>query len=172
MSEIVFRFVRSKGFTSDAIVWLEKTCMPFPPSHVECVTPAGKWLGQHMPAGMVARDAGYDHDDVAVMEPTEACPDGRCEIFVRLPVTQAQADAFYAAADEAIGEPYDWKAIVGFGVTFHEHEKFHAICSAKMLLLCRAKGCEIFRWPTTVPAHLVDPRDFMLMLSILVEIPH
>jgi hypothetical protein len=164
---IVLRFVRSKGLTSDAIVFREKTCMPFTPSHVECVTPQGKWLGQHFNGGMLARDAGYDHDDVALME------DGRrCEILVSLPATQAQIDAFHAAAEASIGEPYDWKAIIGFGVSFHEHQKFHAICSAKMFLLLRTKGCEYFRWPTVVPAHLVDPRDLMLILSTHVEIPH
>ena len=132
LEAILIRFVRSKGWTSDAIALREKTCMPFTPSHTECVTPDGKWLGQHMDGGMQARPAGYDAADVAIM------PDGRrCEIIVSLPVSQAQADAFYDAAHRAIGEPYDWKAIVGFGVTFHEHQKFHAICSAKMLLLLR-----------------------------------
>lgn len=167
MPEILIRFVRSKGWESDAIVLREKTCMPFPPSHTECVTPDGKWLGQHMDGGMLARPAGYDHDDVAIMD------DGRrCEIIVPLEVTQEQHDAFYTAANASIGEPYDWKAIIGFGVTFHEHQKFHAICSAKMLLLLRARGCEYFPWPIVVPAHLVDPRDLMLMLSTHVEIPH
>jgi len=167
VSEIKIRFVRSKGWTSDAIALREKTCMPFTPSHTECVTPAGKWLGQHMDGGMQAREAGYDAADVAIM------PDGRrCEIIVSLSVTQAQADAFYAAAEASIGQPYDWKAIIGFGVTFRQHEKFHAICSAKMLLLLRTKGCEYFRWPLTVPAHLVDPRDLMLILSSHVQIDH
>jgi hypothetical protein len=167
VSEIKIRFVQSKGWSSDLIVLREKTCMPFPPSHTECVTPDGKWLGQHADGGMQAREAGYDHDDVAIL------PDGRrCEIIVSLPVTQAQADAFYAAAHAAIGEPYDWHAIIGFGVTFHEHQKFHAICSAKMLLLLRTKGCEYFKWPLVVPAHLVDPRDLFLILSSHVQIDH
>lgn len=164
---ITLRFVRSKGWSSDAIVMREKTSMPFTPSHVECVTPDGKWLGQHSDGGMLARDADYDHNDVALL------PDGRrCEMFVSLPVSPEQADAFYDAAHRAIGEPYDWKAIIGFGVTWHEHQKFHAICSAKMLLLLRTKGCEYFPWPVTVPAHLVDPRDLMLMLSTHVKIDH
>jgi hypothetical protein len=164
---IVLRFVQSKGWESDAIVLREKTCMPFTPSHVECVTPDGKWLGQHIDGGMQARAAGYDHDDVAIMA------DGRrCEVLVDLPATSAQTDAFYAAGHRAIGEPYDWRAIIGFGVTWHEHQKFHAICSAKMLLLLRTKGCEYFPWPLTVPAHLVDPRDLFLILSTHVEIPH
>lgn len=166
MSKIDIRFVRSKGWESDAIVLREQTAMPFTPSHTECVTPDGRWLGQHMDGGMQARPAGYDHDHVAII-------DGRrCETIVSLPVTEAQASAFYAAAEASIGEPYDWRAILGFSSTFHEHTKFHAICSAKMLLLLRTKGCEYFRWPVTVPAHLVDPRDLLLILSTHVEIPH
>lgn len=169
MSEaaILIRFVRSRGFSSDLIALREQTCMPFTPSHTECVTPDGKWLGQHSDGGMQARPAGYDHDDVALL------PDGRrCEIIVPLPCTQAQAAAFYAAAHASIGEPYDWRAILGFAVPGHHHTKYHAICSAKMALLLRAKGCEYFRWPTTVPAHLVDPRDLMFALSTHVQIDH
>lgn len=162
---IRLRFVRSKGWQSDLIATREKPCMPFTPSHVECVTPDGKWLGQHMDGGMLARDAGYDHDQVAIMD------DGRrCETIVSLPCEPKMADAFYGAAQDSIGEPYDWKAIIGFAVTWHEHSKFHAICSAKILLLLRA--CEYFRWPVVTPAHLVDPRDLMLILSTHVEIPH
>jgi hypothetical protein len=162
---IVLRFVRSKGFTSAAIVFREQTCMPFTPSHVECVTPEGMWLGQHSDGGMQARKAGYDHSEVAIMN------DGRrCELFVELPCTQERYNAFYAKAMASIGEPYDWKAILGFAVSWHEHDKFRAICSAKMLLLLRA--CDYFQWPVVVPAHLVDPRDLLLMLSTHVKIDH
>lgn len=165
MPAITLRFVRSKGWESDAIVLREKTCMPFTPSHVECVTPDGKWLGQHMEGGMLARPAGYDHDQVEIMADSR-----RCEILVALPCTPEQHDAFYKSANDSIGQPYDWEAILGFAVTWHEHQKFHAICSAKMLLLLRA--CDYFRWPIVVPAHLVDPRDLMMILSTHVEISH
>lgn len=170
MSEIVLRFVRSKGFSSDAIVLLEKTCMPFTPSHVECVTPDGKWLGQHSDGGMMARPAGYDHDGVATMAPTAACPDGRCEIFVKLPCAQAEADAFYKYMTDSIGQPYDWEAIIGFADPHHHHLLNHAICSAKCELGLRA--CGYFPWPTVVPAHLVDPRDLLWALSTHIQIDH
>lgn len=165
---IVLRFVRSRGWSSDFIAWRGGwTGMPFVPTHVECVMPDGRWLGQRADGGMRARPAHYDHDHVKIL------PDGRrAEIFVPIPVTQAQADAFYAAAVTSIGQPYDWRAILGFTLPWHEHTKFRAICSAKMVLLLRTKGCEVFPWPLTVPAHLVDPRDLMLMLSAFVEIPH
>lgn len=167
MSEIILRFVRSKGFSSDLIVLHEKTCMPFPPSHAECVTPDGRWLGQHIDGGMQAREAGYDHDQVVIL------PDGRrAEIFVNLPVTQGQADAFYKYMIDSIGQPYDWEAIIGFADPRHHHLPFTAICSAKCALGLRAKGCEYFPWPLAAPAHLVDPRDLLLILSSHVQIDH
>lgn len=168
MSAIILRFVRSKGISSDFIAWRGGwTGMPFVPTHVECVTPDGGWLGQRANGGMQVRSAHYDRLDVKIL------PDGRrAEAFINLPVSQTQADAFYAAARAAIGQPYDWRAILGFTLPWHEHTKFRAICSAKMVLLLRTKGCEFFRWPLTAPAHLIDPRDLMLMLSSHVEIPH
>jgi hypothetical protein len=165
MSVINIRFVRGKGIATDLIGYREGTCMPFTPSHAECVTPEGKWLGQHGFGGMQAREPGYDHDEVEIMA------DGRrCEIIVPLPVLQAQHDAFYAAAKASIGEPYDWSSILGYALPGHHHDKFHAICSAKMFLLLRKVN--YFLWPIVVPAHEIDPRDLMLILSTHVEIPH
>lgn len=154
---IRLRFVRSKGFSSDLIALRESVCMPFTPSHVECVTPDGQfYIGQHSDGGMQARAAGYDSADMLH------------ELFVDLPSTQEQADGFYAAANASIGEPYDWQAILGFTSPGHHHDKFHAICSAKMTLLLRKVGWLPF--PLPVPAHCIDPRDLLLMLGSIVKI--
>lgn len=162
---IRLRFVRGNSVASDLIALREETAMPFTPSHVECVTPEGKWLGQHIDGGMRAREPGYDKGQIALL------PNGRlCELFVDLPATAEQTESFYWHAKKSIGQPYDWEAILGFAVPFHMHEKFHAICSAKMVLLLRA--AEWFKWPLAVPAHLVDPRDLLLGLSMIVEIKH
>lgn len=166
---IRLRFVRHSAISSDLIALREEAAMPFTPTHVECVTPEGKWLGQHAdgpPApGMQAREPGYDKGRVALL------PNGRlCELFVDLPASAEQVDSFYWHAKKSIGQPYDWEAILGFAVPVHLHEKFHAICSAKMVLLLRA--ADWFRWPLAVPAHLVDPRDLLLGLSMIVEIKH
>ena len=59
-----------------------------------------------------------------------------------------------------IGEPYDWKAIVGFlEPDAHQHELDHVICSAFMTAALRA--CGYFRWPLTVPFHHISPRDLI-----------
>ncbi len=139
--------------------------MPFPPSHAEIVTAEGTSIGEFGFGGMQERDYGYDRNEVEVLS------DGRrAEILVCLPVTQQQHDTFYAKARESIGQGYDWWAIPGFLLSGHHHEVGKAFCSAKVFLLLRAVN--YFKWPIVVPAHLVTPRDLMMMLSLFVEIPH
>jgi hypothetical protein len=168
MININIRFVRNKSIAEGLISWREGVCMPFPPTHSECVTPDGKWLGQHGFGGMQAREAGYDHDEVDLM------PDGRrCEIIVPLPVTEVQHDAFYAYMHSKIGMPYDWVSILGFLATEqHLHIEGSLVCSAIVAAGLRTEGCEYFKWPMTKPFHQIDPATLMLILSTHVEIPH
>lgn len=155
---ITIRFVACSGAASEAIIAREQICMPFTPSHVECVTPEGKYAGQHINGGMLAREPGYDKAELLH------------ELFVAIDVSQAQADAFYSYVAASIGEPYDWKAIVDFALPLDLHQANHSICSAKMTLALR-KG-QVWPWPLTVPAHLISPRDVLLMLSGIVKIDH
>jgi hypothetical protein len=159
---IRLRFVRTSGLDSLAIATREETCMPFVPSHVEAVID-GKYVGQHLIGGMLARDPGYDKSTL------------EHELFVDLPCDGDRAGAaasFEAYMMGSIGQPYDWEAIIGFALPGHWHLANHAICSAKCLLGVCADPVPWLRWPTAVPAHLVSPRDFLFMLSALVEIPH
>lgn len=133
--------------------------MPFTPSHVECVTPEGKWAGQRINGGLLNREPGYDKSTVAH------------EAFFDLPATDTQSKAFYAFVASSIGQPYDWQAILDYAVPgLDAHEAGHAICSAFMALALRK--AQWFKWPLAVPAHLINPRDLLLMLSGMVEIPH
>jgi hypothetical protein len=162
---VKIRFVRHKGIATDLISWREGTCMPFTPSHAECTTDSGTHIGEFGFGGMQERPAGYD--DVGM----DVLPDGRkCELIVPLTVTQAQHDEFYALAHASLGEGYDWNGIFGFALTGHHHDVNHAFCSAKMFLLLRK--ILFFKWPVVTPAHLINPRDLMLLLSVIVEIPH
>jgi hypothetical protein len=164
---VKIRFVRHKGIATNLISWREGTCMPFTPSHAECVTDEGTCIGEFGFGGMKENPAGYD------LEGMDELPDGRkCELIVPLPVTQAQHDEFYALAREAVAakEGYDWNAIFGFALTGHHHDVNTAFCSAKMFLLLRKIG--YFKWPVITPGHEIDPRDLMLILSVCVEIPH
>lgn len=163
---IRIRFVRHRGFACGAIVWRSGMVgMPFIPTHAECITPDDLCVGQFGHGGMQARPRGYDREDMYVL------PDGRkAEIIVNLPCTQAQADDFYSYMMGCIGEPYDWSAPWGFLFPGHHHTKYHSVCSAKVAAGLR--HCGYFPYWLTVPFHLIDPRDLMMILSSHVEIPH
>jgi hypothetical protein len=158
---IRLRFVAGCDDISLAIILHSQVCMPFTPSHVECVRPSdGKYVGQHFRGGMAAREPGYDKSTLAH------------ELFVDLPATTAQTNAFYAYIESKIGAPYDWRAILDYALPVNFHSLNHAICSATMWLGLRNRTAPRFPWPVTVPAHLISPRDLLLMLSTHVEIPH
>lgn len=157
---IRLRFVHGRDPLSRLIELRGGTAMPFCPSHVECVTPSGKYLGQRYDGGMQARAPGYDARWLEAAR------------IVDLPVTAAQAEAFYARAESMIGLPYDWRAILDFMVPVNLHLFDHAICSATMTQLLRTAGCDYFAWPLTVPFHQISPRDLFLVLSSHVKIDH
>jgi hypothetical protein len=157
---IRLRFVAGKDDISIAIILRSQIAMPFTPSHVEAVRPDGKYIGQHLRGGMQAREPGYDKDILAH------------ELFVDLPATVEQSDSFYAFVNSKIGAPYDWASIIDYVLPVDFHLFGDAICSATMELGMRAQPAPYLHWPVTAPAHLISPRDLLLMLSCLVEIPH
>jgi hypothetical protein len=154
---IIIRFVRSIGLSSDGIVALEKTAMPFTPSHVEAVTPDGFYLGAHFEGGTMKRPKNYDAGQFSH------------ELFLTLDATDVQGRGFYGFLNGHIGEPYDWEAILGFLLPEHEHIPNHAICSALVSLALRA--CNWFASPLAAPAHLIDPRDLLLIISGRMVVP-
>lgn len=157
---IKLRFVQGSDLTCKLIIARSSVCMPFTPTHVECVTPQGKYLGQRVNGGMLARDPGYDHDDL------------RYELFVDLPATEAQTEKFYDFMESKIGAGYDWKAVLDYVLPINMHTFNQAICSAVVHLGLRAADWYPSHCPLTVPAHLISPRDLMLMLSCIVVIEH
>ena len=166
---IRIRFVTGNDPLSALIRSQAGVCMPFTPSHAECLSQDGQfYIGAHFDGGVKARRIGYDASSLMKLA------DGRkSERIVALPCSVAQEAAFYGFVTSKIDQPYGWKAIFGFiAPDLHLHLLDHSICSALMIAGLRAKGCEIFPWPLTVPFHHVTPRDLLLMLSSLVEIPH
>ena len=165
---IRIRFVRIRGWAYNIVAWRGLICMPFTPTHAECVSPDGKWwVGQHGKGGMQRRPAGYDRDEVYILA------DGRrCEIIVSIPCTKAQQDEFYAFMDAAVEakEPYDWLAAWTFLIGGHHHRRFASLCSSKVFLGFRS--CKVFKWPVTMPAHEIEPAILLLLLSVLAEISH
>jgi hypothetical protein len=154
MSAIRLRFVTCRDPISAGIRLREN----FWASHVEAVTPEGKYLGAHADGGVQARAAGYD---AAVLQQ---------ELFVDLPETApGQVQEFYAFLNRHVGEPYDFKSILGFLVPdIAAHQPQHVICSALQALALRQ--CEWFATPLSEPAHKITPRDLLLIISARVRV--
>lgn len=154
---MIIRFVEGSDIVSRLIIAQEKTAMPFTPSHVEAVMPDGQYLGAHLEGGVQKRPAGYDK--VTMVN----------ELFLTLEATAEQDAAFHAFLEGKIGEPYDWPAIIGFILPEHHHLVDHSICSATVTLALRA--AEWFRSPLAAPAHLINPRDLLLIISGRMLVP-
>lgn len=166
---IRLRFITGSSMLSRLIRTQAGVSMPFTPSHTEAVSQDGKfYIGAHVDGGIQARPVGYDAGDLLTL------PDGRkSELIVSLPCSGAQEQAFYAFANSKIGKPYDWESIFSFAAPdINLHALDHLICSAFMTAALRAKGCEYFPMPLTVPFHHITPRDLLLILSSHVKIDH
>lgn len=144
---IRLRFVHCNDLGSNAI--LADTGGLY--SHAECVMPDGTYLGAHADIGVKALPPTYDAGKFDR------------QLFVDLPCEPATATRFYKAAEDHIGEPYDFLAIAGFVAHFDLHEKKKVICSALMTLCLR--DCGWFSSPLTIPAHQISPRDLLLIIS-------
>ena len=155
---MIIRFVQGCEITSQLIAAQEKTAMPFTPSHVEALTPdGGFYLGSMTDRGVQKRPVGYDKGNI------------NHELLLPVDATAEQDAAFWKFLESKIGEPYDSPAIFGFIIPVHEHLLNHAICSALITLALRA--CKWFAFPLAAPAHLIDPRDLLLLLSGRMKIP-
>lgn len=169
MGMIRLRFVTGSDFSSKLIRFQAGISMPFTPSHTEALSQDGKsYIGAHIDGGILRRPVGYDADTLMTL------PDGsKSERTVSIPCTPEQEAAFYAFVEKHVGEPYDWKGILGFIATeVHLHDVGTIFCSAFMCGGLRVKGCEIFRWPMTKPFHHISPDLLFAILSTHVEIPH
>jgi hypothetical protein len=164
---IALRFVTGNDLVSRLIRMQAGVSMPFTPSHVEALSSDRRfYIGAHFDGGVAARPIGYDSDQLMTLS------DGsRSERLIELPATDEQARAFHAFLQSKIGEPYDWRAIIGFlAPDVHQHELDHIICSAFMTAALRA--CGYFPSPLTVPFHHISPRDLFLVLSTHIQIDH
>jgi hypothetical protein len=163
---MIIRFVQGSEISSQLIVAQEKTAMPFAPSHVEALTPdGGFYLGSMFEGGVQKRPVGYDRGLVAIDKTTGKERD----LLLTLDATAQQDALFWQWLESKIGEPYDSAAIFGFIIPLHEHTLNHAICSALITLALRA--CSKLPFALAAPAHLIDPRDLLLMTSVLTRVP-
>lgn len=146
-SKIILRFVHCADAISNAIIFQTGGLY----SHVEAVTPDGKYLGAHMDGGVLARPRDYDAGQFDRQK------------FIELDAPAEMAAKFYHYLDAVVGEPYDFGAIAGFVSHLDIHQKAKVICSALQTLALR--GCLYFPRALSALAHRVSPRDLELILS-------
>lgn len=152
------RFCRQRNsLVSAAIVGRENIAMPFTPSHVEALSEDGTgYYGAHVDGGVRLRPIGYDATTLYH------------ELILDLGDSPDDAKAF-AYMKSKLGQPYDWTSIIDFLLPENWHQMNHLICSAFMALTLRARG--YFPYPLAVPAHMISPRDLLLVLSARENIP-
>ena len=137
--------------------------MGFPYSHVECLTPAGTYLGSVEPEGVADRPLNYG---------TFAQ-----EAFVDVPCSPEQADAFYSFMRAQIGKPYDHEAILQMAEgTLISHEVYDSpgvqpawICSASIMAALLAVGV-VKAYPANV--RVATPRDVFVVATALAGSPY
>lgn len=137
VAAVTLRFVSE----DDPLSRLIKVLSPLV-SHAEFVTPDGYALGARYEGGVQKRPLDYASFTT--------------EIHVEIPT--AHADEVYAAAAAHIGEPYDWKAILGFVVEEDLHDPGHCICSAfctEMLQANHVLHPSVFEPSETTPHDLL-----------------
>src|ERR1700742_223660 len=97
---ITLRFVTGSDLLSRLIRMQAGISMPFTPSHVEALSPDGKfYIGAHFDGGVAARPVGYDDDQLMTL------PDGsKSERRIDLPAAASEEAAFHAFVQSKIGE--------------------------------------------------------------------
>ena len=119
-------------------------------SHVEAVTPMGV-VGAYI-NGVALRPFDYDEGSTA-------------QTFVDIPMKPEMLNRWIANLSAFLGTPYDFEAIAGLAAHVDMHSPGHMICSALQAMALRR--CSFFSWPLSEMAHLITPRDLLLMLSAM-----
>lgn len=146
---ITLRFVTTKGDpVSDGIRRFE---YGFWATHVEALMPDGALLGAHAQGGVEARSHDYDK-----LEFTQ-------ELYVSLPATPAQTDAFHSFLRAQVGKPYDFLAIAGIALQRDWQKENSWFCSELVAsALCH---CGVFPSHLATEFNHVTPRDVLLIVS-------
>lgn len=122
--------------------------------------PDGTMLGAHIDGGVLARPA--DYDNAAWTQ----------QLFVDLPATARQDDAFFAFMTSQIGKEYDLAVICALALSpligerdWRQHD--HWVCSE---LLAAALEESLWCPPLATSVNFVTPRDNLIGISMRVAI--
>jgi uncharacterized protein YycO len=149
---ILLRFVEGGGWDSKVIRW-DTRCHY---SHVECLDPAGASVtyGAMLQGGVKRRAFGDPEYKGAVNFKV-----------VGIGATEAQQDAFYQFVFSQLGKPYDWKAIVSFGLGERDWRSPNSwFCSELMVGALEAAG--MLQIPNDMPSWRITPRDAWMLVGV------
>jgi len=145
---ITIRFVTGHDPVSDGIRAFE---YGFWATHVEALMPDGTLLGAHAQGGVQARPNGYDKTEFTR------------ELYVSIPATPAQTDAFHSFLRAQVGKPYDFRAIAGLALQRDWQSEDSWFCSElQAAALCH---CGVFPPHLATEFNRVTPRDVLLIVS-------
>jgi uncharacterized protein YycO len=154
VAAMILRFVTGNALISRAIRTAE---YGFWASHVEAQMPDDTLLGAHFDGGVLARKVGYDKADTTR------------EMFVHLPATTIQDDAFHAFLRGQLGKPYDLTAVEAIPVARDWTTPNAWFCSELQAAALRA--CGWFACDLAAQFSKITPRDLLLILSGRVVLP-
>jgi len=147
---ITIRFVAENDLVSRGIRLAE---YGFWATHVETLMPDGTLLGAHASGGVQARPNDYDKGRFSR------------QLFVPIPATPEQTDAFHTFLRAQIGKPYDFEAIVGIVAQRDWRDDKAWMCSELVAAgLCQDK-VGIFPPHLATEFNHVTPRDLLLIVS-------
>jgi len=147
---ITIRFVAENDLVSRGIRLAE---YGFWATHVETLMPDGTLLGAHASGGVQARPNDYNKGRFSR------------QLFVPIPATPEQTDAFHTFLRAQIGKPYDFEAIVGIVAQRDWRDDKAWMCSELVAAgLCQDK-VGIFPSHLATEFNHVTPRDLLLIVS-------
>jgi len=145
---ISIRFVTGNDPVSDGIRAFE---YGFWATHVEALMPDETLLGAHADGGVQARPHNYDKSDFTR------------ELYVSIPATPAQTDAFHLFLRAQVGKPYDFLAIAGIALQRDWQKEDAWYCSE--LIAAALCHCGVFPPHLATEFNHVTPRDVLLIVS-------
>ena len=147
---IQIRFVTCGDAVSDGIRAFE---YGFWATHVEALMPEGVLLGAHAAGGVQARPRDYDKSEFTR------------ELYISIPATAAQMEAFHSFLRAQVGKPYDFLAIAGIALQRDWRMEDSWICSELIASALTQPQVDIFPSHIAAEFNHVTPRDVRLIAS-------
>jgi len=150
-AEIQLRFVQGRAWDSRVIQFGTRCCW----SHCEAVIDGRDSLGAMLRGG------------VRVRSMAEPCYSGvKWSETWTIPATPDQVDGFWRFLADQLGAPYDWRAILSFGLGQRDWRAPGAwFCSELQARALEVAG--VLTLPNLLPVERITPRDVYMLIQQL-----